>query len=83
MVIPLIIGSVFKSFIDQETFNFNLDFSILLLGFFVSFVTGIIACNGCCHLVENFKLKFFSFYCVSWNNSSKFWIKDTTKGEIC
>ena len=64
MVIPLIIGSVFKSFIDQETFNFNLDFSILLLGFSASFVTGIIACKWMLYLVENFKLKFFSFYCV-------------------
>ena len=63
MVIPLIIGSVIKSIIDQENFNFNVDFSILFVGFFGAFFTGIIACKWMLHIVENFKLKFFSFYC--------------------
>lgn len=64
MVIPLIIGSVIKSIIDQETFDFNVDFSILFVGFFGAFITGIIACKWMLHIVENFKLKYFSFYCV-------------------
>lgn len=64
MVIPLIIGSVIKSIIDQETFNFNLDFSILFVGFFGAFFTGILACKWMIYLVENFKLKYFSFYCI-------------------
>ena len=64
MVIPLIIGSVIKSVIDQENFNFNIDFSILFVGFFGAFFTGIIACKWMLHIVENFKLKYFSFYCI-------------------
>ena len=64
MVIPLIIGSVIKSIIDQENFNFNIDFSILFVGFFGAFFTGIIACKWMLHIVENFKLKYFSFYCI-------------------
>tara|TARA_B100000925_G_scaffold194090_1_gene146942 strand:+ start:1417 stop:2202 length:786 start_codon:yes stop_codon:yes gene_type:complete len=64
MVIPLIIGSVIKSIIDQETFYFNIDFSVLLVGFFGAFFTGIIACKWMLYLVENFKLKYFSFYCI-------------------
>jgi undecaprenyl-diphosphatase len=64
MVIPLIIGSVIKSILDQENFNFNLDFSILFIGFFTAFFTGIIACKWMLHIVENFKLKYFSFYCI-------------------
>ena len=64
MVIPLIIGSVIKSIIDQETFNFNLDFSILFVGFFGAFFTGILACKWMIYIVENFKLKYFSFYCI-------------------
>ena len=64
MVIPLITGSVIKSIIDQETFDFNIDFSILFVGFFGAFITGIIACKWMLHIVENFKLKYFSFYCV-------------------
>ena len=64
MVIPLIIGSVIKSILDQENFNFNIDFSILFIGFFTAFFTGIIACKWMLHIVENFKLKYFSFYCI-------------------
>ena len=64
MVIPLIIGSLIKSILDQETFNFNIDFSILIVGFFGAFFTGILACKWMLHIVENFNLKYFSFYCV-------------------
>ena len=64
MVIPLIIGSVIKSVIDQETLNFNIDFPILTIGFFGAFFTGIIACKWMLNIVENFKLKYFSFYCI-------------------
>ncbi len=64
MVIPLIIGSLIKSIIDQETFNFNVDFSILIVGFFGAFFTGIIACKWMLHIVENFNLKYFSIYCL-------------------
>ena len=38
MVIPLIIGSVIKSIIDQENFNFNIDLSILFVGFLERFL---------------------------------------------
>ena len=58
MVIPLIIGSVIKSIIDQENFNFNIDLSILFVGFFGAFFTGMIACKWMLHIVENFKLKY-------------------------
>jgi len=64
MVIPLIIGSLIKSFVDQENFDFNIDFSILFVGFVGAFFTGIIACKWMLHMVENSKLKYFSFYCM-------------------
>lgn len=64
MVIPLIIGSVIKSIIDQETFNSNIDFSILIVGFLGAFFTGIAACKWMLNIVENYKLKYFSFYCM-------------------
>ena len=64
MVIPLIIGSIIKTIIDQETINSNVDFSILTIGFLGAFFTGIIACKWMLHIVENFKLKYFSFYCL-------------------
>ena len=64
MVIPLIIGSVIKNILDQKTFDFNIDFSILFVGFIGAFFTGIIACRWMLHIVENFKLKIFSFYCI-------------------
>ena len=81
MVIPLIIGSVIKSIIDQENFNFNLDFSILFVGFFGAFFTGIIACKWMLHIVENFKLKyFFVLLYDNWNYRFKFWIKILLKG---
>ena len=64
MVISLIIGSVIKSFIDKENFDFNIYFSILFVGCFGAFFIGLIACKWMLHIVENFKLKYFSFYCV-------------------
>ena len=65
MVLPLIFGSVAKTFIDMEVNYENSNFLYMFLGFITAFFSGIIACKWMISLVKNSKLKFFGFYCIS------------------
>jgi undecaprenyl-diphosphatase len=64
MVIPLIFGSMIKSFLEMETNSIQLNSSIMLMGFLAAFITGIIACKWMIEWVKNSKLWYFSIYCM-------------------
>lgn len=66
MVVPLIIGSVFKIIIDyKQTIFESIDPLNLSIGFFGALLSGIFACKLMMRLVQNSKLKYFSIYCFS------------------
>ena len=63
MVIPLILGSMGKSILDNELSFENLDVISLSLGFISAFITGLLACKWMISLVKKSKLYYFSIYC--------------------
>ena len=63
MVIPLILGSMGKSILDNELSFENLDVISLSLGFISAFITGLLACKWMILLVKKSKLYYFSIYC--------------------
>ena len=63
MVIPLILGSMAKSLLDQSISFESFDLTSLLLGFVSAFVTGLFACRWMISLVKQSKLYYFSIYC--------------------
>ena len=65
MVLPLIFGSMVKTFIDMDVNYENSNFLAIFFGFITAFFSGIIACKWMISLVKKSKLKFFSFYCIS------------------
>ena len=66
MVVPLIIGSIFKIIIDyKQTIFESIDPLNLSLGFFGALLSGVFACKLMMRLVQNSKLKYFSMYCFS------------------
>jgi undecaprenyl-diphosphatase len=64
MVIPLILGSMAKSLIENDINFQNIDLISLFLGFFSAFFTGLLACKWMISLVKKSKLYYFSIYCV-------------------
>ena len=65
MVIPLILGSMAKSLLDNELNFENFDIISLSLGFISAFITGLFACKWMILLVKKSKLYYFSIYCSS------------------
>ena len=63
MVIPLILGSMAKSLLDNGLNFENFDVVSLSLGFISAFVTGLFACKWMISLVKKSKLYYFSIYC--------------------
>ena len=63
MVIPLILGSMAKSLLDNGLNFENFDVVSLSLGFISAFVTGLFACKWMILLVKKSKLYYFSIYC--------------------
>ena len=63
MVIPLILGSMAKSLLDNELNFENFDIVSLSLGFISAFITGLFACKWMILLVKKSKLYYFSIYC--------------------
>lgn len=64
MVLPLIFGSMIKSFLDfGETLEVS-NLSSLFIGFISSFLFGIIACRWMISIVKQSQLKYFGFYCI-------------------
>lgn len=64
MVIPLIIGKIFKDvFFNKDISYDNMDLNVFIIGFFSSFITGILACKWMMKLVKGNKLNYFAYYC--------------------
>ena len=63
MVIPLIIGKIFKDFLSDSISYSNIDLNIFIIGFLSSFITGILACKWMLKLVKGNKLNYFAYYC--------------------
>ena len=64
MVVPLILGKIIKDIASGEIKFNSTDSLPLLLGFIAAFLVGIIACRWMIKLVQNSKLKYFSYYCI-------------------
>ena len=65
MVIPLILGSMVKSILDQGTAaNISFDIVPLSVGFLASLVSGVLACTWMIALVKRSKLSYFAIYCL-------------------
>jgi undecaprenyl-diphosphatase len=65
MVIPLILGSMVKSILDQGTAaNISIDILPLILGFLAALVSGVLACTWMIALVKRSKLRYFAIYCL-------------------
>ena len=60
--LPVIFGAALKEFVEvKDSFEFN---PILIIGFFVSFISGIFALKFLKRFVVQGKLHFFGIYCV-------------------
>lgn len=65
MVIPLILGSMTKTFIDNGAAVFEtVDVLPLLTGFVAALISGIMACMWMIALVNRSKLSYFGVYCL-------------------
>ncbi|MAR39972.1 MAG: UDP-diphosphatase [Flavobacteriales bacterium] len=64
MVVPLILGKMFKDIFSADLCLTSNESLPLLFGFISAFMIGIMACKLMIKIVKNSKLKYFSFYCV-------------------
>ena len=65
MVIPLILGSMAKTLLDNGTFVFGtVDALPLLTGFIAALIAGILACTWMIRIVKKSKLSYFAAYCL-------------------
>lgn len=63
MVVPLILGKMFKDLSSGEI-DFSQNNLPLLFGFITAFLVGLFACKWMIRLVKNSQLKYFSYYCL-------------------
>lgn len=65
MVIPLILGSMLKTILDNGTAVFvSVEALPLVTGFVAALVSGVIACTWMIALVKRSKLSYFALYCA-------------------
>tara|TARA_B100001093_G_scaffold108894_1_gene101211 strand:- start:7230 stop:8024 length:795 start_codon:yes stop_codon:yes gene_type:complete len=65
MVIPLILGSMVKSILDQRTTaNISIDILPLSVGFLAALASGVLACTWMIALVKRSELSYFAIYCL-------------------
>ena len=77
MVIPLILGSMAKTLVDNGSSVFvTVDAMPLLIGFIAALLSGVLACTWMIAIVKRSKLSYFAAYClvvgltatiISWN----------------
>ena len=77
MVIPLILGSMSKTLVDNGSSVFvTVDAMPLLIGFIAALLSGVLACTWMIAIVKRSKLSYFAAYClvvgltatiISWN----------------
>ncbi|MBT8221321.1 MAG: undecaprenyl-diphosphate phosphatase [Bacteroidia bacterium] len=65
MVVPLIVGKMILDLSSGSIADSETGWLALVLGFFVAFITGMLACKWMIILVKNAKLRYFSFYCFA------------------
>lgn len=63
MVVPLIIGKIFKDLLDGNLAQSTTDASLLIIGFLAAFLAGLAACTWMIALVKKSKLSYFAIYC--------------------
>ena len=63
MVVPLIFGKVAKDILSGDLVENMPSVPYLLIGFIAAFITGLFACKLMIKLVNNSKLRYFSYYC--------------------
>ncbi len=66
MVLPPIFGATLleiKDYTEVSTSQESISVAVLLVGFFVAFLTGVVACKWMLNLVKHGKLYYFSIYC--------------------
>lgn len=65
MVIPLILGSMAKTILDNGAAVFDaVDAMPMVVGFIAALVSGILACTWMIALVKRSKLSYFALYCL-------------------
>jgi len=64
MVVPLILGKMGKDLLSGDVLASHINIAPLTIGFFASFITGLIACTWMIKLVKNSKLSYFAIYCL-------------------
>ena len=74
IVIPVIFGAILKDILSGDLFQYDIQISILLIGFFSSLISGFIACNWMLNIVKNNNLMYFSFYCFLLGLTTIFFI---------
>lgn len=63
MVVPLIFGKVGKDIMGGQISFSDESFGVIVVGFFASFISGLLACNWMISLIKKSKLYYFSAYC--------------------
>ena len=74
IVIPVIFGAILKDIFSGDIFHYDIQISILLIGFFSSLISGFIACKWMLNIVKNNNLMYFSFYCFLLGLTAIFFI---------
>lgn len=62
MSIPIILASTFFEIFDMGSAVRNINFSFILIGFFVAFICGLISIKLTINFTKKIKLKYFSIY---------------------
>ncbi len=81
MVVPLIFGKMGKDIMSPEFHQAmnstdaasSISGSVLIVGFAVAFITGIVACTWMINLVKKAQLKYFSYYCFAVGTGALIW----------
>ncbi len=63
MVVPLILGKIFKDLLDGAFTQHEADLPEIAVGFLAAFLTGLGACIWMIQLVKRSNLRYFSIYC--------------------
>ena len=64
MVVPLILGKMTKDIISGDLMASGVNKTELIIGFFVAFISGVMACTWMIAIVKRSKLKYFAVYCA-------------------
>tara|TARA_B100001094_G_C18172712_1_gene796082 strand:+ start:331 stop:1107 length:777 start_codon:yes stop_codon:yes gene_type:complete len=74
IVIPVIFGAILKDILSGDFFHYDIEISVLLIGFFSALISGFIACKWMLNIVKNNNLMYFSFYCFLLGLTAIFFI---------